>query len=313
MLKNFENDQKIACKILENELKNNTTTHAYLIETNNYINSSEFVLSFAKSLLCPYKYLNNEKCVDCTQCENIDKNLYTELKIINPDGMWIKKEQTDLLQKDFSTKSIQSDKRVYIINEAEKLNVSSANSLLKFIEEPSDGIVAILVTSNVYNVISTIRSRCQIIRLKKNKEKEKEHLINKLNYTLEQYNEKKNLILNFILNVEKKKNDAIIDINSTWNDYNITRDDYINSFDMIVDYYIDIINNKIGRSLVYYDENDINDIFDKYTINQIIKKINIVKNRKNDIISNGNLNLIMDRLIIELSGGDTNENNWSYI
>ena len=82
---------------------------------------------------------------------------------------------------------------------------------------------------------------------------------------------------------------------------------------MIVDYYIDVINNKIGRSLVYYDENDINDIFDKYTINQIIKKINIVKNRKNDIISNGNLNLIMDRLIIELSGGDTNENNWSYI
>lgn len=313
MLKNFENDQKIACKILENELKNNTTTHAYLIETNNYINSSEFVLSFAKSLLCPYKYLNNEKCVNCTQCKNIDKNLYTELKIINPDGMWIKKEQTDLLQKDFSTKSIQSDKRVYIINEAEKLNVSSANSLLKFIEEPSDGIVAILVTSNVYNVISTIRSRCQIIRLKKNKEKEKEHLINKLNYTLEQYNEKKNLILNFILNVEKKKNDAIIDINSTWNDYNSTRDDYINSFDMIIDYYIDVINNKIGRSLVYYDENDINDIFDKYTINQIIKKINIVKNRKNDIISNGNLNLIMDRLIIELSGGDTNENNWSYI
>lgn len=313
MLKNFENDQKIACKILENELKNNTTTHAYLIETNNYINSYEFVLSFAKSLLCPYKYLNNEICVNCTQCENIDKNLYTELKIINPDGMWIKKEQTDLLQKDFSTKSIQSDKRVYIINEAEKLNVSSANSLLKFIEEPSDGIVAILVTSNVYNVISTIRSRCQIIRLKKNKEKEKEHLINKLNYTLEQYNEKKNLILNFILNVEKKKNDAIIDINSTWNDYNSTRDDYINSFDMIVDYYIDVINNKIGRSLVFYDENDINDIFDKYTINQIIKKINIVKNRKNDIISNGNLNLIMDRLIIELSGGDTNENNWSYI
>ena len=313
MLKNFENDQKIACKILENELKNNTTTHAYLIETNNYINSYEFVLSFAKSLLCPYKYLNSEKCVNCTQCENIDKNLYTELKIINPDGMWIKKEQTDLLQKDFSTKSIQSDKRVYIINEAEKLNVSSANSLLKFIEEPSDGIVAILVTSNVYNVISTIRSRCQIIRLKKNKEKEKEHLINKLNYTLEQYNEKKNLILNFILNVEKKKNDAIIDINSTWNDYNSTRDDYINSFDMIVDYYIDVINNKIGRSLVFYDENDIKDIFDKYTINQIIKKINIVKNRKNDIISNGNLNLIMDRLIIELSGGDTNENNWSYI
>ena len=115
------------------------------------------------------------------------------------------------------------------------------------------------------------------------------------------------------MNVEKKKNDAIIDINSTWNDYNSTRDDYINSFDMIIDYYIDVINNKIGRSLVYYDENDINDIFDKYTINQIIKKINIVKNRKNDIISNGNLNLIMDRLIIELSGGDTNENNWSYI
>ena len=55
-----------------------------------------------------------------------------------------------------------------IIKETEKLNASSANTILKFLEEPEDGIIAILLTDNRYHVLDTILSRCQILSLKEN-------------------------------------------------------------------------------------------------------------------------------------------------
>ena len=71
------------------------------------------------------------------------------------------------LQEEFNNKSLLDNKRIYIIKEADKLNMSSANTILKFLEEPEDDIVAILVTNNRYSVIETILSRCQILSLKK--------------------------------------------------------------------------------------------------------------------------------------------------
>ena len=63
-------------------------------------------------LLCPYNYSNSDKCVDCTQCKNIDKNIFQDIKIIEPDGLWIKKEQLDELQKEFSEKSVITNKKL---------------------------------------------------------------------------------------------------------------------------------------------------------------------------------------------------------
>ena len=56
---------------------------------------------------------------------------------------------------------IRITKRIYILKEADKLNESAANTILKFLEEPSDDIVAILVTTNRYKMLETILSRCQ--------------------------------------------------------------------------------------------------------------------------------------------------------
>ena len=60
-----------------------------------------------------------------------------------------------------------ADKALVIdYKEADKLNMSSANTILKFLEEPEDDIVAILVANNRYAVIETILSRCQVLSLK---------------------------------------------------------------------------------------------------------------------------------------------------
>ena len=70
---------------------------------------------------------------------------YPEIKIIEPDGMWIKKEQLMELQEEFNKTAIEGSKRIYTILECEKLNKQAANSILKFLEEPNDDIIALLV------------------------------------------------------------------------------------------------------------------------------------------------------------------------
>ena len=166
MLDDFKLEQQIVYKTLINSVINNKTSHAYLIETNGYPKSLDLALAFSKYLLCPNSYSNNTNCKNCNQCLNIDKNEFIELKIIEPEGQWIKKSQLEELQEMFSKKSIIGNKKVYIINKADKLNVSSSNSLLKFLEEPEEGIIAILLAENISQLLPTIVSRCQILSLK---------------------------------------------------------------------------------------------------------------------------------------------------
>ena len=87
MLDEYQESQKIVYKTLTNEVKKNKYSHAYLFEANGNSDTLKLVLGFAKMLLCPYNYSNNSKCVNCTQCSKIDKNIFSDLKIIEPDGV----------------------------------------------------------------------------------------------------------------------------------------------------------------------------------------------------------------------------------
>ena len=55
--------------------------------------------------------------------------------------------------------------RIYIIKDCDKMNKQASNSLLKFLEEPVPGIIAILMTNHIGKLLDTIISRCQLIRL----------------------------------------------------------------------------------------------------------------------------------------------------
>ena len=117
--------------------------HAYIFEVDDINNSFPLILSFAKMIICSNHYTNNESCLDCNICHLIDNNTYPDLKIIEPDGISIKKEQIQALQQSLSLKSSNNTNQVYIIKESDKMNPSASNSLLKFIEEPEEGIYAI--------------------------------------------------------------------------------------------------------------------------------------------------------------------------
>ena len=169
MLDDFKDEQQTIYKEIVNSKKLNKINHSYIIETNGYPNAWNFCLSFVKFLFCDKGYTNNKNCNNCYKNLKIDNNEYLELKIIDAEGQWIKKSQLDDLQFDFSKKSIVDTKKIYVIKNAEKLNASSSNSLLKFLEEPEDNIIAILLVKKRQQLLQTIVSRCQIFSLNKKK------------------------------------------------------------------------------------------------------------------------------------------------
>lgn len=147
-------------------IKNNKVSHAYLIELNDYEDDMKYIFDFIKMIICNIEYSLLDKENNIIRL--IDDNNYPDIKIIEPDGATIKKGQMIDLQKDYSNKSLLDGKRIYVVKEADKLNPASANTILKFLEEPEEDIIAILLTQNRYKILETILSRCQILTIKEN-------------------------------------------------------------------------------------------------------------------------------------------------
>ena len=317
MLDDFSLDQQIVYKTLINSVKNNKTSHAYLIETNGYSKSLDLAKSFAKYLLCPNNYSNNKKCNNCHQCENIDKNEFLELKIIEPDGQWIKKSQLEELQEMFSKKSIIGNKKIYIINKAEKLNISSSNSLLKFLEEPEEGIIAILIAENISQLLPTIVSRCQVLFLKNKTNLIGLSTIEKIGHFLKDNNsdiieytsnerdeEKLNKVVDFIKYYEENHVQALIYVNKLWNEYFKEKEDIYDSFTIMLLFYKDVLNMKLNKNIEVFNDyvNIVEEMCKNNNLEEITSKINVIMDLREKIKFNININMLMDKLVIGLEG-----------
>ena len=301
MLDNFKEEQKIPYKILMNAIKNNKLSHAYLFETNGYAKKKEFLVAFAKALLCPHHHTSS---TDCSVCDRIDKNIYSELKIIEPDGMWIKKEQLMELQEEFKTKSVESDKKVYIINNVECLNTSSANSILKFLEEPEDNIIAILATDNIHSLLDTIISRCQVITLTRSQSKEDMKVDEKISFYLNEKVEESEIIdtLDYIYYLETNHLETIIYNKKLVLNKFEDRKKLELFFDIMILFYKDVLNYLIKNENDIFDIKDIEKIAIKNDINKIQYKINLIMEAKNNLKINANTNLLLDKLVMDLEG-----------
>lgn len=308
------NEQVIATKMIKNAIKNDRLAHAYIIETNGYEKGYDFALSFAKLLLCKSYNNVNPNCNNCMQCLTIDENNYPELKIIEPDGSWIKKEQLLELQEEFNKKSIIGSRKVYIINKADKLNQSSANTILKFLEEPQEGIIAILVTNNSYQLIETIVSRCQVISLN-GRIKKGNNVVEKLGILLfnnttdyeEFVNNNTSLekienVLKFIEQIEKNKLKTIVYTNQYFFDFFPKKEDIEFALFIMIYFYKDVLNYKINVSIKLFNEYEdiIVKIAESNPVKEILNKINVLNESRKNLDYNANLNLLIDRLIIEM-------------
>jgi DNA polymerase-3 subunit delta' len=138
----------------------NRMAHAYLFEGAKGAGKKEMAEYFAQSLFCQSSE-GNEPCLDCNECIRIQNRNHPDVHWIEPEGASIKIEQVRNLQKEFSYRGLETNKKVYIIDQIESMTTQAANSLLKFLEEPHPGTVALLLTEQRQRILPTILSRCQ--------------------------------------------------------------------------------------------------------------------------------------------------------
>ena len=150
MLDKYLDEQKIITDLLIKSLNEKKIVQAYLFVCDDINYIYDYAKDFTKEIVINEKM--DSKTIESI-CKHIDLEQYNELKIIKPDGIFIKKEQLIELQKSVINKPVEGNKIVYIIKNADKLNSSSANTILKFLEEPEDDIIAILLTDNINTVL----------------------------------------------------------------------------------------------------------------------------------------------------------------
>jgi len=293
MLNDYKNKQSLVYNLFMSDINNKCVTHAYLIDENNCDETYEMILAFVKRLLCTKEHTIYDYDA-CPLCKRIDSGNYPELKIIEPDGVYIKKNQILELQKEFSKSSVEGNKKIYIIRDCEKMRPEAANSMLKFLEEPEDDIVAILMSNNINNVLSTIVSRCKMIKFNSGNNQKK------IDDKLEQ------LAIDFVYGIETKGIDMILSVKDIW--FSIVtskeRDNMILVFDKMIDIYCDIMNVIMKRDNIkcFLWKNKIVEMSLNNSLEDLLNKIDILLEYKDSIKFNVNSNLLMDSLIISIGG-----------
>lgn len=155
----LKKSQPILYHILEKSFIHKTIPHAFLLVGYNTYDIAHYI---AKALICNEDLLVCNHCVDC---QKIDKHIYSDFIFISGKEESIKKNQIEMIQNQFSKSAIEGKSRIYIIENIENASNEAVNSLLKTLEEPSDGIYAILTCQNINRVLPTIQSRCQVVQL----------------------------------------------------------------------------------------------------------------------------------------------------
>ncbi len=277
-------NQTNVLEILTNMINNNKVSHALLFEVDDSDTSMEFIKEIIKLILCQNvdKSIDKMNCSKCNICKLIDSDTYPDIKIISSDGNWIKKQQLIDLQTEFNNKSLFNNKRIYIIKEAERLNTSSSNSLLKFLEEPCDDVIAILLTKNRYLLLDTIISRCQIFSLKK-----EEFVLNA--ETLEK-------VENFIEYISMKRN-LFIYYKDIYENILTDKDTCKKVLSELEKYFISYLekDKTVNNSNTY-------DLLNKLTINEMVLYVKIIESELQKLEYNLNYKIWMDSFFSRIMG-----------
>lgn len=149
-------------KNLKNAISSGRIANAYIFSGPAEVGKEFVAINFAKSINCLTN--TDDSCDKCISCKKIDNGNHPDVRQIKPEGTKLKIDQMRFLQKQGNYKAIEGKYKIYIINEAEKITLEAANSLLKILEEPPGTMILILITS-IYNaLLPTIRSRCQSVK-----------------------------------------------------------------------------------------------------------------------------------------------------
>jgi len=156
---NVFTEQPRVAELLARSLRHDRLAHAYLFAGPRGVGKKQMAIHLAQALFCTER--DHDACGQCLQCRRVEGGNHPDVYQIAPDGGSLKIDQIRALQKEMTMRAVESTRKVYILEHVDRMTVQAANSLLKFLEEPPAGVVALLLTENSHAVLPTILSRCQ--------------------------------------------------------------------------------------------------------------------------------------------------------
>ena len=152
-------------QILRAVIRKEQFAHAYLFFGDDGIGKLLTAKMLAQAINCEEPVKNgSDACGQCWACKQIDNAIHPDVFYIAPDGEQIKIAQIREMQDFLVYRPLIGRYKIYIVDAADRMNISAANSLLKTLEEPPGHSVIILISSRPRHLLPTIQSRCQKLR-----------------------------------------------------------------------------------------------------------------------------------------------------
>ena len=153
---------------LVNAIRDGKVSHAYIINGEKDAGKEFIANTFAMALLCENRGEDMEPCMECHACKQAITKNQPDLIIPGhekPNTIGVEDVRNGIVN-DVYVRPYAGSRKVYIVNDAEKMTVQAQNALLKTLEEPPEYVVIILLTSNISALLPTIISRCTVLNMR---------------------------------------------------------------------------------------------------------------------------------------------------
>ncbi|NLV90878.1 MAG: DNA polymerase III subunit delta' [Firmicutes bacterium] len=147
---------------LQRSLRRGRVVHGYLFVGADGLGKRTTAEALAMALFCPIQPMAG--CGKCPTCLKVREDKHPDWHRLRAAGTQIGIDEIRQLRQALSLEPYEADYKVALIEEAERMTVAAANSILKFLEEPIGEAIIILTVNNMAQVLPTIVSRCQVHR-----------------------------------------------------------------------------------------------------------------------------------------------------
>jgi DNA polymerase-3 subunit delta' len=320
--------QHQAKKMLFNALTYHRVSHAYLFYGPKGTGKVQMALSLAQALFCMSPAGDGDACGGCVNCRRIEHGNHPDVYRVEPDGASIKIEQIRQLQKDTTYRASESKRKVYIIENAEKLTPQAANSLLKFLEEPSPGVTAILTTDHRHALLPTVLSRVQLVpfypftreemKIQLAEEAVPEPIIQIVSQMMvgleegkqlchsESFAHVRSVVIQLMKETMQRSTYALISLHEKWFKADRWEDQMDIFLDLIICWLRDLVHIKSHKTnlIVYIDHlSTLQQQAIQWSFIQIVQAMEHVVDTKKRLRAHANAQLTLERLFIKLQEG----------
>ena len=310
---------------LQNAISMNKVSHAYIINGERS-SGKEFVAKiFAMTLQCEKG--GTEPCGESHSCKQAMSNNQPDIIFIShekPGSIGVE-DIRGQINNDIGIKPYSSPRKVYIMNEGEKMTVQAQNALLKTLEEPPEYAVIIILTTNVDSLLPTILSRCVVLNMKPVEDAlVKKYLMTELQVpdykanicvafargnvgkakllaNSEEFEKVKDEAVTLVKHINEMETHEVVKAIKKISEYKLDVNDYL---DILSIWYRDVLLYKATRDmngLIFRDEfQQISKMADRSTYEGIETIVNALQQAKRRLDANVNFDLTMELLLLTI-------------